>query len=200
MYDIQKDKDERLLNAGENMLEEMVSSMDKVRGRLTSSGKPVLEFFQPDDVFINWIKEYAQNRLIVEIGCGSGLTLIRLSNAGARICGVDPYWDMSEYVGINMSRIQRNQSLIQVLPKRIEDVPELITNKGSKILILFCRPCHSDFVVNVLNMKDPDTEVLYITLPENLECYNDLGAHESRAKLIKHEGFSVKKEIVLSII
>lgn len=189
-----------LLNAGENMLDEMISSMGKILGRRMHSGRPVMEFFQPDDQFIKWIKEYANNRLIVEIGCGSGRTMMRLADAGARICGVDPYWDMQEYVTINQKRIASGKEMIQVLPKRIEECPALITDKGCKILILFCRPCHSDFVVNTLNIKDADTEVLYITKPENLERYNDLGHHESRARKLEHKGFSVESEIVLSII
>lgn len=186
-------------NNMEDILPEMITSQGKIRGARYYGGMSI-EFFQPDSAFIDWIVAYAAGRLIVDIGCGSALTTMRLQDAGGRACGIDPFYDMEAGSRMNMDRIMHDKEMVQVLPLKIEDCLALITDKGTKILMLFCRPCHSNFVINVLNLKDKETEALYITIPENLRLYNDLGSHEDRMVKIDHKGWSVEKEEVYSII
>ena len=163
------------------------------------AGKMALLFWRPNRVFLQWIVDYAAGRMIIDIGCGTGFNTQHMLDMGARICGIDPYFSYEDYNNINMSRIQAQKPMLQIIPKAIEDVPELIRGKGDKIMLLFARPCHSDFVKNALDMCSSGTEALYITVPENLEKYNDLGRHKLRSQKIQHEGWSVDKEIVISI-
>jgi SAM-dependent methyltransferase len=179
--------------------EEIIASAGKLYGGRGINGQLGLQFFQPDRKFIEWIKTYARNRLIIEVGCGTGIVLMRLMDAGARICGIEPYWDDSAGMEMNMNRIKANQDMIHILSRTIEDLPNMYVGRGDKVLLLFCRPCHSDFVSNTLEVKDKETEVLYITLPENMEKYNDLGQFHERAVLLQHEGRSVEKEQVYSV-
>jgi hypothetical protein len=150
------------------IVEEVLEHSTMLNGTRAIHGGLSLEFFQPDNNFIQWIKNYAGDRLIIEVGCGGARTLLRLMEAGARICGVDPYWDMERAADMNMNRIMAGKEMIHVLPQKIESLPEMFTGKGCKVLLLFCRPCHSNFVYNTLEMKDSETEVLYITIPKNL--------------------------------
>jgi hypothetical protein len=180
------------------IMSELMASMGKTRG-VDFYGSKSIEFFQPDDQFINWIVEYAAGRLMVDIGCGSGLTTMRIADAGGHICGIDPYFDLDIYAKMNKERIMAQKEMLQILPMKIQQCPELIRNKGNKILMLFFRPCHSTFVMEALDMKDPETEALYITKPENMFIYNDLGAHDDRAVKIEHRGWSVEHEEVYSI-
>ena len=36
-------------------------------------------FFQPTNEFVQWLKEYAGDRVVVEIGCGDGLLIAKMN-------------------------------------------------------------------------------------------------------------------------
>ena len=160
---------------------------------------PSTIFFRPDKTFIEWIVEYANGRIIVDIGCGSCRVTEKLKDAGARIIGVDPFTSMSNIAAMNMKRLRQGQDIINVLPMRIEECKDLIQNNSQEILMLFARPCHSDFVENALDMKNSNTEALYITVPVNFDKYDDLGEFRDRANLVSHKGISADNETVWSI-
>jgi len=157
-----------------------------------------MRFFIPDDNLIASIAAYAtstNNRLIVDIGCGNG-GLIESIYEKYRIpvLGIEPYM---------MDQERRNNLLIRgirIIPMRVEEIKNLIYNLKGNAILLFCRPCHSDFVENCLSFKHPETEALYITVPENLEKYDDLGDFMQKAKPIKLLGTSKDNEIIMSII
>ncbi len=150
-------------------------------------------FFRPDQKFLNWIKEYANGRLIIDVGCGDGHITKALRKLGCRIIGIDPFLSADD-----MSRARMKDD-VNLLPFCIEDHPVFFVGHGNKVLLLFARPCHSSFVANTLEMKDADTEALYITVPENLDKYDDLGSFKNKAVLLQHEGTSKDNEIVHSI-
>lgn len=152
-----------------------------------------IRFFQPDKELTKSIVDYAGDRIIFDIGCGDGDFLKELQNEGAKkLIGIDPYIDIN-----NLHELALKD--IKVIPRRVEDFEDLIKKVGEKALFIFARPCHSNFVVNVLNIKSPKTEVLYITVPENLKLYNDLGNYKSIAKKINLKGSSLDNEIIMSI-
>lgn len=150
-------------------------------------------FFQPDQTFLEWIKDYANGRLIIDVGCGTGHITIALRKLGCKVMGIDPFLSSE-----NITRAKMNDD-VNLLPFCIEDHPVFFVGRGDKVLLLFARPCHSFFVSNTLEMKDADTEALYITLPENLDKYDDLGSFKNKAILLQHEGTSKDNEIVHSI-
>lgn len=91
--------------------------------------------------------------------------------------------------------------MVQILPYPVENsmVKDIIEKLGDNILMVIARPCHNDFVENALALKKEGAEALYITVPENLSLYNDLGKFKRRATKINHRGSSKENEIVLSI-
>lgn len=157
-----------------------------------------MRFFIPDDELIASIASYAtatNDRLIVDIGCGNG-DLIESIYEKYRIpvLGIEPYMMDQRRMAHLLSRG------IKIIPMRVEEIEDLIYNLKDKAILLFCRPCHSDFVENCLSFKHPETEALYITVPENLVKYDDLGDFIHKAKPIKLFGTSEDNEIIMSII
>jgi hypothetical protein len=150
-----------------------------------------IKFFEPDTTMLQWLKEYANGRLILDVGAGEGHITRGLHKLGAKVMGLEP---MGDYDGIEFMNTG-----VRIMPWRIEDQPKFFVGLKDKVLLLFARPCHSDFVINTLDLKDDETEVLYITLEENLTHYDDLGEHKDRAVLVEHKGTSKEQEVVYSI-
>jgi len=158
-----------------------------------------LLFFRPDTIMIQWMKKYANGRVIVDVGCGGGFLLRQLHNINQPVLGIEPYWTGDDSIELNTSLIESGKGIINVLPQRVEDSEKMIKALGKKALFVFARPCHSDFVETALDFMVEGSEALYITLKKNLTQYDDLGDYKAKAKVVKHEGSSVDKEIVLSI-
>ncbi len=185
----------------QNMFGEIKNAFDKnlQSGRTGVGDQMGFIWFEPDKKFIDWIVEYAAGRIIIEVGSGVGFVLERMADAGGRVVGIEPDWDPNVQVKFMQRRIMRNEKPIHVLSKKIENCGSFFQGQGNKVLLLFTRPSHSGYVERALTMKDADTEALYISKEENLKLYNDLGQFDSKKVLIKHEGWSVEKEVVYSI-
>ena len=113
------------------------------------------KFFEPTLEFIKWLKKFAGDRLIIDIGCGAGHVTLALKKLGAKAIGIDPL------VSENLMR----QHPSTFLPHRIEE--SFIMNMPDNFYI-FCRPSHSGFVAGgIQRMKSGDCG-LYIGLRENL--------------------------------
>ena len=151
-----------------------------------------IRFFQPDDELLESIVKYANGRVIFDVGFGSGDLMIELKNKGARVSGIEMF--VEDEVSFNLT-----MNGIAYMPGKVQNYPGLIRNLKDKGLLLFARPCHSRFVEDCLDYKHSDTEALYITVPENLELYDDLGKYKKFAKQISLEGTSLDNEIIMSI-
>ena len=152
-----------------------------------------IRFFIPDETLIKSIVEYANGRVIFDVGFGSGDLMLELKKHGAKVTGVELFKEDDV-----LQKLIEN-GLGSVLWGNIKHYPGIISCLKEKGLLLFARPCHSDFVEFCLDKKDPLTEALYITVPENLDLYDDLGKHKNKAKQIYLSGTSVDKEIIMSI-
>lgn len=152
-----------------------------------------IRFFQPDDTLLESIVKYANGRIIFDVGFGSGDLMIELKNKGARVTGIELFQEMDTF-----QKLLEN-GIGSVLWGDVKRHEKLINCLGDKALLLFARPCHSDFVEFCLDVKDPKTEALYITVPENLNLYDDLGDYRDKAKRIILEGTSLDNEIIMSI-
>lgn len=154
-------------------------------------------FFKPNSDFVKWLIAYANGRIIIDIGCGERFQLIQQMHANGytKTVGIDPAISMQE---LELQRIKHGFGLgYHILPGTGQRWKDMFQMKNA--LMLFVRPCHSNFVEECLDLKGDDVEVLYITVPDNIDRYDDLGAWRNKAKLIQHEGTSADKEIVYSI-
>ena len=154
-------------------------------------------FFEPDVDFIDWLIKYANGRTIIDIGAGSLSLSISLYQRGhTNLVAIEPNIDL---VTIMKAKKQTGPDF-KVLHFRSETLPQLFQNKGSyNPLMIFARPCHGEFVEDTLKLKGDTVEALYITIPENIKLYNDLGIFKNKAKIVNHEGSSSEDEVVLSI-
>lgn len=151
-------------------------------------------FFIPDEELIQSIVEYADNRLIVDVGCANGDLLEELHSRGAKCVGVEPYF--IDYLRI----LKLLEKSIHIFPDTIENTLGTFKEIFNNSLILFARPCHSSFIINTLNILKNmyiQAEVMYISLEENLDKYEDLGLYESKFKRIKLNGSSIDNEIIM---
>jgi hypothetical protein len=156
-------------------------------------------FFRPDKTFIKWLVEYANGRIICDIGCGTATLINDLADAGGMVFGIEPNWSAEDNQAMMVRRMNAGKNIINILPRKVQESKTFVANMGDKALLLFARPCHSNFVEDALSYKTDETEALYITVPENLTKYDDLGVFKSRAVKIQHKGWSADNEIVMSI-
>ena len=158
-------------------------------------------FFKPDLEFVEWLVNYAGDRLIIDVGCGQGHLLNMIKICKGRVMGLEPNFNYESYVEYNMMRNNPSFNPNEVLPYTIERAENLINSLGAeKAMLVFARPCHSNFVENGIENMPVGMEALYITLPENIDLYHDLGRFDSIKKKINHHGTSEEKEVVYSII
>jgi hypothetical protein len=116
-------------------------------------------FFKPTPRWIEWLVNYAQGRLIIDVGCGDGHLLKTLVVHGyTGIIGVDPY--VSEETAFDFIK-QR----IHLLTFKAEEC-KLITEHDKSLLVI-ARPCHNGFVADTLR-ANAGNEVLYVSNPTNV--------------------------------
>jgi hypothetical protein len=161
-------------------------------------------FFRPDLKLCEWLKDHANGRLIMDVGCGQGHLVNMLKRVGARAMGIEPNLNKREWLKWRMMSTHPDDyfDVNEVLSYRIEDtfIKKLIENLGKdQVMLVFARPCHSEFVSNGIRNMPDGMEALYITVPENLTKYNDLGRFKKNAVLLKHEGISEDNEVIYSI-
>lgn len=157
-----------------------------------------VEFFSPNYKMVNWLANYAGDRIVIEIGSGIGGLLKSLSGKVRGLIGVEPNYDMEAHYKRTMIR---GEVGFHVLPYEVQSsiVSKMIRDLGDKVLLIIARPCHSNFVEDTLDICIEGQELLYITKPENFELYDDLGKYKNQAVVLKHEGSSVDNEVVFSI-
>lgn len=195
----------------DDVLHEPTEGQLNILEGISSNGESIMEgmrfpsnalgtlFFRPYKEMIKWLVEYANGRLIIDVGCGTGFLLRQLHENGAKCMGIEPMWSGKDLVQWNIDNITSGKGMIHVLPNTVQDSKTFIGRLGNKALMLFARPCHSNFIEEGLDLRPEGMEALYITIPENLKRYDDLGKWRQKAILLQHTGSSADKEVVYSI-
>lgn len=147
-------------------------------------------FFQPDKKLITWLRKYIGNRLPIDVGCGNGDFLVELNKGGI---GIDPFFNGETFTLLEDHRIH-------IMPTHVQTQRLLLVGLNSKAIMIFARPCHSVFVEEGIDLAPVGMEILYITKPDNVEKYQDLGKYHDQKTLLKHEGAGKDKEVIYSII
>lgn len=124
-----------------------------------------MQFFQPNKKFLDWVVKLAGPRPIIDCGCGEGQVTRALLERGANVLGIDILAsgeDTDVAVPCDATTFQ--------FPQRA--------------IVLFCRPCHSDWVERAIDRAKQRADViLYVGLDRNLEY--DLGKYKYKGRFKK---------------
>ena len=115
-----------------------------------------MTFFDPKDAFLIWLKQHAGDRPVFDVGCGNGRFLERLWTHNIKAMGIDKFAYDSDIAP---------DTLLRVLQQDATRCKTLQQHPG---LVLFCRPNHTGWVADTVLTTHPESEVLYISKPENL--------------------------------
>ena len=154
-------------------------------------------FFEPNDKFVKWLAQYANGRVIFDVGSGTHMNLCkRLHEAGYRkLVAIDPHFTAQIMTETRM------RYGFHVLPGYAQKYADMLRDSDAlKPLVVFARPCHSGFVEEIIELMGDTVEALYITVPANLKEYVDLGRFKRVARKVKHDGGSRDGEVVYSVV
>lgn len=113
-------------------------------------------FFEPTPQFITWLVKHADKRVIYDCGSGEAHLLKLLIASRQRVIGIEPYWDIKEAY----------DPQLPVIPMCVQETSMLRKHTG---LIVIARPDHSGWVEWIVENAHPESEILYISKPSNLE-------------------------------
>jgi len=116
------------------------------------------KFIEPKDDFIDWLIEYAKDRMIIDVGCGNGHVTRAINAKGGKAIGVDPF----------MTDACKMSAPSAFYQHKIEHTP-FRNLPGHQVLYLLARPCHGHFTELTLAYAQPQSEVLYVGLHKNVE-------------------------------
>ncbi len=120
-------------------------------------------FFDPTDEFIEFVKQQADGRPIVDVGAGSGYLSSKLVAQGMKVLAID-IW------------------IRDVLLHPVHELDSTIMEFPVPSYPIVARPCHSDWIEqSVDNAMQKLTQFLYVGLERNFE--QDLEPLRSRYKL-----------------
>lgn len=108
-------------------------------------------FFSPDMEMVEWLKDYSGDRMLIDVGSGSGHLLNLLKNRGKRyMMGIEPTFDFDAYLG--RMTMRSSTDLMHILPKPVEECAGMLKNwvKTKKACLLFSQ----DLVIVILLRKE----------------------------------------------
>jgi len=109
---------------------------------------------------MTWFKDYVDKRVVLDIGCGEGLFLHKMNQAGIAAYGIEPYDPIS------LDPNKDFETPRNIIPQIAETSPLIDL---PRMLLVIARPCHDGFAYRVIKARNPENEVLYIGKSENIE-------------------------------
>ncbi len=134
-------------------------------------------FFSPTPAMLKYIVQRAGKRPVFDIGSGEGHLLRLLIKHKCKALGIEPMWSV----------LDAFDPRLPVLPMEGQRATVLQPHAG---LCIFARPCHSGFVEEVIKVIHPDSEILYISKPINVE--EDLPTYSKAKQVHKIPRFTGK--------
>lgn len=151
--------------------------------------------FRPSYQFCEWLRDYADGRMIIHVGSGQGHLVNMLNMVKAKVMGLEPNYNVMEAIKFRMNRGQ-SPNINEVLPWDVVRAKGLIQKMSENAMLVFARPRHDDLVEEGIDLMPEGMEALYINTPDNLEY---LGKHADCMVRVEHKGQTEDDEIVYSI-
>lgn len=154
-------------------------------------------FFKPNKQFAKWLLERFGKKLFIDVGCGDGTLVDMLMRLGGKGMGMDLYYrSIWELKRLKFMQDPKYGGMLHFIEDDATTSNYIRDANPDVFILLFCRPCHGYFVEDTIENAPSGTEVYYITKPENIDKYNDLGSYWQFAEQLEHEGSSVDDEVV----
>jgi hypothetical protein len=152
--------------------------------------------FKPSLEMCEWLKEYADGRVIIHVGSGQGHLVRMLKMTRAKVIGIEPNFNKDWWLKFRIHRDGENfDSINEILEGTVGRYKKLISGMGDKALLIFARPKVFDFVIEGLQNMPKEMEALYI----DTEFPEELNEFVLNTTLLKHKGVSEDNEVVISI-
>lgn len=152
--------------------------------------------FRPNIEMCNWLKEYANGRLIFHIDSGQG-HLVRMLRqfSNARAVGIEPNINKSKMLELRaVHRGLGDTDINEILEGNLSDYVNLIKKAGDKALVLFTRPKDNDNLILAISEFFGKSEIILI------DTKTDIDSKWPRIwKKLEHRGCSEDDEIVYSL-
>lgn len=111
-----------------------------------------MRFFEPSDEYLDWFEGFVQKKLVVDVGCGEGHVVAALQARGVACIGIDLFPS------------QEGTNIIT------GDATKILPSLSSKMMLpVFFRPCHGQFIQNVVSAAHEVSPWLYVGLRKNVE-------------------------------
>jgi hypothetical protein len=150
----------------------MVQADRRIAGDLGA----IVIFFKPSNKFVAWLIGYAGDRIIYDCGCGDAHLLRLLLDGGAKAMGIELLWAAREGY----------DPMLPVLPLGVDRCSGI---REHAALIIIARPDHGGWAAGIESFAHPDSEILYISKPENVQV--DFPLHD--LQLVKSPACPVEK-------
>ncbi len=149
--------------------------------------------FKPSLQMCEWLRDYADGRLIIHVDSGQGHLVRMLKMTKARVMGIEPNINKEWWIKFRMQRNGEGVDLDinEILQGTLEQRRRIVEGLGNNALLVFTRPKDSESLNFAINNFFGKSEILLIETA-------DLSNTDPWKKL-EHEGVSEDNEVIYSL-
>lgn len=113
--------------------------------------------FKPHERFLDWLVDFIDGRMCIEVGAGQCELTKALISRGVNTLAIEP----------RANPLVLQECVNCLLPLPVEKAANLLA--AGPAVVIGARPDHSGWFAGVKDMLHPESVLLYIGLPDNLE-------------------------------
>lgn len=148
--------------------------------------------FKPSLEMCEWIRDYANGRIIFHIDSGQGFFVSMLKRVKAKAVGIEKYFNKKKWVEWRLLRFPHEPlDYNEILEGEFKDYFKLIGDLGDKCLLVFPRPKNMDNLKLAIRNFYGKCEILLIEEKANFDM--------EMWKELNHKGVSEDNEVVYSL-
>jgi len=164
----------------------------------TSVGMPRLSvfdrtrvWFKPSLEMVEWLRDYADGRLIIHVNSGQGHLVKMLRMSGAKVAGIERNINVAKMLEIRSARRGHLGNINEIWEGDFLRHKNLIKSLGNKALLVFTRSDYPDDVAKAVATFYGQLEILMIA--EQVSFDTEMW------RVLEHKGVSEENEVVYSL-
>lgn len=147
--------------------------------------------FKPSLEMCEWLRDYANDRLIIHVDSGQGHLIKMLKMVKAKVVGIEPNIDHEQWIKIRMLRDGGMIDVNEVITRPFEDNIKFLEGIGQKGILVFTNPKANGNLKIALDKLMGKMEILLITKEYKFET--------KYWRKLQHKGQSENNEAVYSL-